>query len=300
LIAYDIIPYSVEWDYLWTYQTARSVYGFSRKAAFRCHVRRGLYLFKLKLNVRRANSVLAISNQTAQEFRDKLHVPAKKLIVTPLGVNLPSTNAKPESVKLHQYVKTSWGYRLRDLDFDPAVPFILFVGGADKRRKLEDLVAAFNGLRAEGHNFKLILAGDSMQGPDNIATEEIQYALKTSSYLEDIIFMGFVDDKTRDWLYKTARAFIFPSRYEGFGLPVLEAMAYQCPVISYPNKATKEVAGDQIEYVNNIEELKAAILQLLRADDQQIKDIRVKNLNHAKKYSWNKTAQDIVQRLSLN
>lgn len=297
LVVYDLIPYTVEWDYMWSYRTARRIYGFSRKAALRCHVRRMLYLYKIKLNVRKADLLLAISEQTATEFRHALSVPHDKVAVTPLGVNFPSKNSMPQIIGLHKYIKTSWGYRKRDLQLDAKSPFMLFVGGADKRRKLADLVAAFNHLRAEGYEFKLILAGDSMQGPDNIATEEIQYALKTSSYLDDIIFTGFIDDQTRDWLYKNARAFIFPSKYEGFGLPVLEAMAHECPVVCYKNNATYEVAKDLPVYANDIHSLSDAMLQLLKAGDKEINSMRRKNLAHAKKYSWSKTGDRIFSQL---
>lgn len=297
LIVYDIIPYTVEWDYLWSYRTARKVHGFSRKAAFRCYVRRKLYLYKIKLNVRRANLLIAISEQTAAQFKSAFKLPDKKVAVTPLGVNFPPDDTAPGNIKLYQYVKTSWGYSKRTLKLDPKVPFILFVGGADKRRKLADLVTAFNALRAQGINFKLILAGDSMQGPNNVATEEIQHALKSSSYLKDIIFMGFIDDHVRDWLYKNARSFVFPSKYEGFGLPVLEAMAHQCPVISYVNDATYEVAGDFPIYADNIDDLKSAILKLLNSSEKEIDAIRTNNLSHAKKYSWVKTADRIISQL---
>jgi glycosyltransferase involved in cell wall biosynthesis len=298
LILYDVIPYALEWEYLWTYKTARQLHGFSRKAALRCKARRWLYAHKLRVNVRRARLLLAISEQTKKDFTGLLSVPAQKFRVVPLGVT-PSdktTGAAPET--FHQYIKTGWGYVKKPVALDPKTPFLLFVGGADKRRRLQDLVTAFNHLRAQGYNIKLVLAGDSMRGPDNIATEEIQYALKTSSYLEDIIFMGFVDDQTRDWLYKNARAFVFPSKYEGFGLPVLEAMAHECPVISYRNSATYEVAGDFPLYVNGVHELVSAAIQLLRASDKDIDTIRRKNLAHVKKYSWHKTAGHIISTLA--
>src|SRR5436190_305364 len=109
--------------------------------------------------------------------------------------------SNPDS-KPFYFCTTLFPMRWNGIIYGPTKPaYLLFVGGADRRRKLEDLVTAFNQLRAQGHELKLILAGDTMQGPANVATEEIQYALKTSSYLKDIIFMGFANDATRDWLY---------------------------------------------------------------------------------------------------
>lgn len=297
LMLYDVIPYVLEWEYLWNYKTARICHGFSRKAAFRCAVRRRLYSHKLRVNVRRAKILLSISEQTKNDFVHWLSTPPKKITVIPLGVSEPVSHY--ESVpSLQQYKKTSWGYLKYPLKLDPEIPFLLFVGGADRRRKLEDLVTAFNHLRAQGHELKLVLAGDSMQGPENISTEEVQAALKDSSYLDDIIFMGFVDDSERDWLYKNALAFVFPSRYEGFGLPVLEALIHGCPVISYRNEATLEAAGKASVYVNNPEEMCVAVLDLLTASSEQKEALVKKGIAQAQKYDWAKTSHQVCAVLS--
>lgn len=293
VVIYDMIPYVLEWDYLWSYSFARTR-GYSRKAALRCLVRRKLYWDKFHINTRRADKLLAISKQTKDDFHKFLSIPDQKIVVTPLGVNTPVEHTTKPS--LSHYIPTSWGYSQRPLASIEEAPFILFVGGADHRRKLQDLVAAFNRLRAQGHNIKLVLAGDSMQGPGNIATEEIQYALKTSSYLDDIIFMGFIDDVSRDWLYRHALAFVFPSKYEGFGLPVLEAMSYGCPVISYDNAATREVAGNNPEYVASSAELQTAVSLLLK-DKDRVKKMASRGLLQAKKYTWSNTAKTILNEL---
>lgn len=292
MIAYDIIPYVMEWDYLWSYDTAR-VKGLSIKSAIKCQLRRWLYMTKLKSNVRRADHVLSISQHTKEDLQKFLKTPPNKITVTPLGVNLPSPrqNTKPS---LARYYQTSWGYFPKPFQLDTQTPFILFVGGADRRRRLEDLITAFNHLRAQGQPLKLILAGDSMQGPENISTLEIQNTLKQSSYLDDIIFLGFVDEDVRDWLYKNALAFIYPSKYEGFGLPVLEAMIYGCPVICYRNGAVEEVAGNRPIYAEDQNDLRQNIEKLLASTKKEVEDIRQNNIEHAKKYSWNKTSKNMM------
>lgn len=293
LIIYDLIPYTVEWDYMWSYTTARHIKGFSRKAAFRVAMRRRIYKFKVGLNTRKANLLIAISETTKCDFIDVYRINEKRIKVIPLGVPEAKTvvNKKPT---LMRYEKTSWGYLPRPLELNDE-PFLLFVGGADKRRRLQDLVAAFNCLRAQGISMRLVLAGDSMKSPAMISTEEIQYALSTSSYLDDIAFMGFIDDTTRDWLYTHALAFIFPSRYEGFGLPVLEAMSYGCPVISYPNAATLEVASNAPLYVNDIESLKEGILRIL--DSNVAANMKSKGLKEVAKYSWAATSERVCDIL---
>lgn len=296
LVVYDIIPYVLEWDYLWSYATARHIHGFSRKAAFRCHVRRGLYIFKLKLNILRANKLLAISEATRQDFLQTFkRLKPAKIVVTPLGVSNPTINHEEQTLK--RYSPTSWGYRAFNYTLDPTEPFLLFVGGADKRRKLQDVVTAFNSLRAQGVKLKLVLAGDSMKGPEAISTEEIQGALKTSSYLDDIIFLGFVDDNMRDWLYKRALAFVFPSRYEGFGLPVLESFVHECPVISYRNTAINEVAGTAPLYAECPEDIVRHTKTLLTASSIEQDKLRKRGLAQAKKFAWSKTSHSIIANL---
>ncbi len=294
IFVHDIIPYVLSWDYLWSYSFARTR-GYSRKAALRCQVRRWLYFEKFRIISKRADTLLANSEQTKADFQRYLSVPAKKIAVTPLGVSLPDSTKKVPT--LHHYVSTSWGYLPRPMHLDPKTPFLLFVGGADRRRKLEDVVAAFNRLRAQGRDIKLVLVGDSMQGPWNISTEEIQYALKTSSYLNDIIFMGFVDENTRDWLYRHALAFVFPSKYEGFGLPVLEALSYGCPVVSYENAATKEVAGSSLLYVGNSTELEATVLRLLEGKED-VHRMATAGIKQAQLYPWSKTAKRIFKEVT--
>jgi len=295
LIIYDIIPYVLEWEYLWSYDTAR-LRGFSRKAALRCVARRWFYIKKLKVNTRRADILLAISEVTKNDFVRHTGAKSKKIKVIHLGV--PDQTNVAKEMRLQRYHKSSWGYVAKDFRLDPKTPFILYVGGGDRRRRIDELIAAFNNLRGEGIDLKLVLSGDSMQGPDNIATQEIQGALKTSSYLEDIIFAGFTSDEARNYLYKNCLAFVYPSTYEGFGLPVLEAMDHGCPVICYPNQAVKEVAGNLPIYAKNHGDLYESIKQLLSMPTGEREVVGRKNMAHAEKFSWSKTAKEIMSAIS--
>jgi len=295
LFIHDIIPYVLEWDYLWNYRTARRR-GFSRKAAFRVKARRYLYAFKYKLNLRRADVLLANSAVTKDDFCKHFKVPGTKIKVVQLGVSeLSQSQVLPATPPTYIYKKTSWGYLSMRQKFNQDTPFILFVGGADKRRRLQDLVAAFNMLRAQGTDLNLVFVGDSMQGPMNIATEEIQHAIRTSSYVDDMLFLGFANDTTLQWLYENALAFVFPSKYEGFGLPVLEAMRFGTPVIAYDNSAAREVAADIPLYANNALEIKEAVTTLLR--EPSTKSDKQHAIKRVRQYTWDATARKILAAL---
>lgn len=297
LILYDIIPYILEWDYLWSYSTSRRK-GLSIKESINKHIHRWLYIVEIRINIKKASTLLAISSATKKDFVKYARIDENKIVVTPLGINKPTTK-HTDKIKLYRYFQTPWGNVKRNIGIDDLSPYVLYVGGADARRKLEDLVTAFNILKAQGHKIKLVLVGDIMYGPDSIPTEPIRNALLASSYPEDIIFMGYVNEKQRDWLYGNALAFVFPSRYEGFGLPPLEAMVHECPVISYPNDATKEVAGDSIMYANSSIEISELIETLLFMSDNDRRNITNKGLEKAKEYSWSKTAIDIMKAIEL-
>lgn len=291
MIAYDVIPYVLEADYLWGYKTARAN-GRSRLSAFKHAVSRKSYMHKLRVNARRCDKVIAISETTRKDFMKYARVSGSKITAVPLGVNVPGASSADSQPGMHHYVDSSWGYLKRPYKMDDT-PFLLFVGGADHRRRLDDLVTSFNHLRAQGHDLKLVLAGDIMRGPESIPIERTRTALETSSYADDIIFMGFVDDEQRDWLYNNALAYVFPSLYEGFGLPVLEAMSHGCPVISYRNEATVEVAGKTPMYADSAAGVTAHVLEILGFSDAKVKSLRAAGKTHAKKYTWSDTVTKI-------
>lgn len=293
LILYDIIPYVLEWDYLVSYKTARNT-GHTFKGSVRRQLQRYLYIKKLRISVKKASSLVAISEVTKRDFVKYTKADAGKISVIPLGVTMPSDTGEVNDKKLRLkcYLKSSWGYIKRPLKLDK--PYLLFVGGTDPRRKLEDLIASFNLIRARGHEIKLVLVGDVMLGPDAITNLIFQKALLDSSYLDDIIFMGFVDDQTRNWLYKNASAFVFTSRYEGFGLPILEAMSYGTPVVTYRNYATAEIAGDAVIYVSDFVQMSDRLINLLKDPHKKLL-LSAKAIRQAKKYTWSQTANAICQ-----
>lgn len=295
VILYDLIPYVLEHLYLNSYRTARQ-HGKSRKRAILSQLKRTSYIVKTRLITQRASRLIAISEHTKKDFIRFIHVNPNKIEVCLLGISDKPFSKKDTPKELTRYLSSSWGPMPRATPL-PKKPFLLFVGGADPRRKLVDLVAAFNNLRAQGHDILLIFSGDTMFGPDKVGSAELHEYLKDSAYLDDIYFLGFTDDSTRDWLYQNALAFVYPSIYEGFGLPVLEAMRYGTPVITYGNSSISEIAGRAAIYTNGYLGIVSRTKELLLESKSTLNRRSHSGRTQAKKYTWEKTAQQLTESL---
>jgi glycosyltransferase involved in cell wall biosynthesis len=295
-IAYDLIPYILKKDYLVDYHTARQK-GLNKRASLRSAIDRYVYLKKVKLNCKKADGIIAISETTKQDYMRYCGVSASKISIVTLGVSDMLASASHATGVVDRYQKTSWGYIPHHTSLT-GKDFLLFVGGADDRRRLHDLVAAFNHLKAQGSDLKLVLSGDIMKGPLEIPTVNIQKALLGSSYLDDIYFVGFADNATRNWLYQHAVAFVFPSVYEGFGLPVLEAMSLKTPVICYKNQAVQEVASNTPFYAHDTLSLIDRIREVQSlAKSDKLQTLLAKGASRANKFTWQQTAQGVVDLL---
>lgn len=293
LIAYDLIPYVLEKDYLWNFSTSRAN-GLSIYASLSNSLKRHLYARQLFINASKSYKVIAISETTKKDFHNVLGISNSKIKTISLGIE-KTISKKKNSVNgiVNRYELTTWGYITKKESLLNK-QFLLFIGGVDNRRKLDDLVTAFNHLRAQNNDIKLVLAGDIMLGPDAITTKTARDALQASSYLSDILFLGFVNNETREWLYSNATAFVFPSVYEGVGLPVLEAMSYHTPVIAYDNSAIREIADNHPIYAEDALSIVDSVISILKLNKQQLLDITDQAYKNALTYSWDKTATQLV------
>ncbi len=293
IIAYDLIPYILESDYLWGYSTARKN-GLNKKASIAALVRRRNYYFKLIINTKRADLILAISNSTKSDIIKYLGVSSSKISVWYLGSDSNSRVTK-SIMPSHRYVKTSWGNIRRPYSPNLKIPYLLFLGGTDERRRLDDLVLAFNHLRAQGLQLQLYLSGDILQGSDNLPVKRNREALSDSSYKEDIVYFGYTNEAEKKWLYENSLAFIYPSIYEGFGLPILEAMVNGAPVITYKNSSLFEVAKNHALYANDGFGIMVQVEQLL---DNNIRNNYIRNGRiYASAFSWDSSVRNLMQIL---
>lgn len=174
--------------------------------------------------------------------------------------------------------------------------YILDIGTISPRKNMETLVRSFN-LIAEGYpDMKLVLAGGKGR-----KCESVLRLVEKSPHRDRIFLAGYVQAKERNVILKNAAVFAFPSHYEGFGIPVLEAMRHEQIVVTADNSSLREVGGEAALYVKNendenelYEVLKQA-LELSEAEKQQRKQQGVKRAEH---FSWKDCAESVYKCLN--
>lgn len=178
--------------------------------------------------VKRASRILVDSDNSKQDAVELLHVSPDRVSVIPAGVE-PRFQPTRD---LGELARVRDRYQLPEL-------FVLFVGTIEPRKNLSRLIAAYSDLRRQtGLPHQLVISGSK-----GWLYHDIFEQVSRAGLSEDILFPGFVDDKDLPVLYSLADLFVFPSLYEGFGLPPLEAMACGTPVVASDNSSLPEVLG---------------------------------------------------------
>jgi glycosyltransferase involved in cell wall biosynthesis len=165
--------------------------------------------------------------------------------------------------------------------------FLLFVGSIEPRKNLKNLLLAYAQLAPKlRREFKLVLIG--FKGWEN---EEIQTSMKKME--GDVRYTGYVPEEDLGKIYNLARVFVYPSFYEGFGLPPLEAMASGCPVIVSRTSSLPEVCGNAAHYVDphDVDDISTAMERIL-LDEQISNSLKTLSLARAQIFSWQKSASE--------
>ncbi|MCX6810910.1 MAG: glycosyltransferase family 1 protein [Candidatus Berkelbacteria bacterium] len=174
-------------------------------------------------------------------------------------------------------------------------PYILYVGRLESKKNLVNLIQAYDMLRSERDiKEKLVLVGKPGFGHDQISVE-----ISKSKFKADIIETGFVSDDERSSLYQNASLFVFPSLFEGFGFPILEAFAAGIPVVTSNVSSMPEVAGNGAILINPKKpfEIAAAMSQIMNKPELARKLVRA-GQKELEKYSWEICAQQTLKVLT--
>jgi len=232
------------------------------------------YRFATRRSVRHARRVLADSHSTANDLHEMLGVPEDRIAVTPLGVDM---QFQPVPEEERQLVRERYGL--------PSV-FLLYVGTLEPRKNLVRVVEAFDRIAGdwEGH---LVVAGR-----EGWKTGRLMRAIEQSAYRERIHLPGFVEGADLPAVYGAAHAFVWPSLYEGFGLPPLEAMACGTPVLTSDVSSIPEVVGEAALTVNPYDlEAIASAMYSIATDGPLRAGLRAKGRIQAGQYTWRRTAE---------
>jgi glycosyltransferase involved in cell wall biosynthesis len=169
--------------------------------------------------------------------------------------------------------------------------FLLFVGTLEPRKNLLTLLKAFEQINGQtAHRPQLVIAGG-----EGWLMDEMFSFIRKSGISERLCFTGYLSDEELRGLYSACRVFLYPSVYEGFGLPPLEAMACGAPVIAGRIPSLLEVLGSSARFVDplNVNELARTIVELLE-DENQRQMLGAAGLEHAREFSWEKTARQTL------
>ena len=232
-----------------------------------------------RMSATRASRVIAISLQTAQDLVRRCGTAASKITVIYPGVDGVFRPLGPGD--------TSSFRQRRGLP----ERFILFVGTLEPRKNLPMLLRAFSQARSRlPAGFKLVLAGGR-----GWLYEPILRSIEELGLGSEVILPGFVPDEELPLWYNCADVFVYPSLYEGFGLPALEAMACGCPVMAARSSSLPEVVGDAGLLLSQDQpEVWAEQLVSLCSDESERAAMRLRGIERARRFSWTKMARETV------
>jgi glycosyltransferase involved in cell wall biosynthesis len=234
-----------------------------------------------RVGLRRAGAILCVSDFVAGYLREVLGIPRERLATVYNGVAREFTPAPAEEAR----------GRVRE-QFGIDSPYVLYSGKLQARKNVVRLIRAFARYRGEtGSPAKLVLAGKKVE-----TSEGIDEAIAGLGLAREVIPLGYVAASPLSHLYAAARMTVFPSLYEGFGIPVVEAMACGCPVVTSNVTSLPEVTGDAALLVNpeSVEEIAEAMVRLDRNDALRAELID-RGLARVRRFTWENCARQTLE-----
>ena len=235
----------------------------------------------IKRGLKTAKLILCISEHCRQTTRELFHLPEEKLQVVHHGI----------SASFHP-VDASWARATVDQRFNIHWPYVLYVGKLEARKNIRRLLQAFQQFRREtGSEMKLVLAGRRFWD-----LEDFDQTIAGLGLAPHVIELGYVRQADLLALYGAASLFVFPSLWEGFGFPVLEAMKCGTPVVTSDISCLPEIAGGAAELVNptDVEQIARAMASVTSNPAARSEMIR-KGLAQAARFTWEASAMKTVE-----
>ena len=235
----------------------------------------------IKLSSQRADLILTVSNCAKKDIVRILHIPDDKIKVIYCGINKKLYKPLPD-LSVQRLVKRKYGIRKK---------YILATGPLGMRKNHDRLIDAYSILpKYIREDYQLIITGEKKGTYNNLLKKVSKICLA-----DDIVFTGFIPEKEMPMVINAASLFVFPSFYEGFGIPLLEAMACGTPLLASNVSSIPEVVGSAALLFDpyNINEMASVIGKVITDEDLRQKLIQ-RGFEQIKKYSWKNTAKEIL------
>lgn len=242
--------------------------------------KRVFFPMAIRASARQADALIAVSESTRQDAIRILGIPPQKITTAQLGVD-PSFTPISD---IEQKRRIAEKYHLPK-------KFILYVGLVEPRKNLPKLISAYKKSVDNGIEHKLVVVGRY-----GWMYEEVFRQIEALNLKDNVFLAGYISQEDLPMVYNLASLFVYPTLYEGFGLPSLEAMACGLPVISTNVSSLPEIIGDAGVLVppDDVDSLYQAIQKVLK-DEKLSEDLIQKGLEQAAKFTWERTARSTLQ-----
>jgi len=277
-IFHDLIPYLFRGQE--KKQAATGVRKYKNKLAGSMYWKK--YLRTLR-RYKRSAKIIAISQASKNDYIKHLgDFPPKDIVVIHHGFGEDHPDSHKPSAKAKELASK---------------PYIMYLGGIDLRKNIAELVRAFYAIKPDFPDLRLIAVGKEFGLKDQLGDVGWNSELaKNKTFAKDILTPGFLDADDMSYLYARAKAFVHPTLYEGFGLPLLEAMQAGCPVICYDNSSLPELVGNAALIVKNGSPLAPHVKKVL-SDGKLSARLAKEGPKQAAKFTWEETAAKTLETL---
>ena len=225
----------------------------------------------------RSDVIVTISEFSKREIHELLQIPEEKIKIVYSAPSITEDRAEFSAIQKQ---------------FGVRKPYLLYVGTIEPRKNLERLIQAFDLLKREKQiPHQLILAGGG-----GWKTEEIHRAAEAAQFADDILFTGYLSSGEKNTLYQNADVMVFPSLYEGFGMPPLEAMLFGCPVVCSDAASLPEIVGEAAELVEplDVRSIANGVWHVL-SDSAYRNALIEKGTQRASRFSWGRSASRLIK-----
>jgi len=251
---------------------------------YRRSVAARLYVSLVSASARNADAVITDSLASQDDISRHLAIPAQRVT----AIYLAASPAYTPDGNLLMDMAVKQKYDLPD-------QYLLYLGGYERHKNVATLLLAYTYVsQALGDDYPLLLAGrEPEQGRRGLP--DYRALLKKLEISDQVRWLGYIDEEDKPALYRGARAFTFPSNYEGFGLPPLEAMACGVPVVTTNSSSLPEVTGDAAFTIDpdDARQMGGSIIAATTQDELR-SEMRQKGIAQASKFSWQKTATETL------